>query len=181
MKHLKWLALFIFITALFFAYKYFVKYPNEKQPNNPHFQQLDAYSRAFKLKQLQSSNQNELRLWFFEPMEGGISSLIISDNGVSKCEGTSQYGSNSEIMVKSSSCSKSKLKISKSSLESMLVQYRELTKMKSSCDDVSDGWGVTIDAVLNNERFAFEAWNPGACEDPGAKKLTDLLMSLNDK
>jgi hypothetical protein len=176
MKHLKWLAFFIFISALFFAYKYFAK-----QPNNPHFQQLDAYSQAFKLKQLRSSNQNELRLWFFEPMEGGISSLIFTVNGVSECEGTSQYGSNTEIIVKSSSCRKSKVKISKSSLESMLVQYRELTKLKTSCDDVNDGWGMTIDAVLNNERFAFQAWNPDACEDPGAKKLTELLMSLNDK
>jgi hypothetical protein len=192
MHHIKWLLLFMFIPVLFFAYKYFEKQQNnplnqqldahdhvfKNQQNNPLYQQLDAYAQAFKLMQLRSSNKNELRLWVFDPMDGGISSLIITDNGVSECEGTSQFGSNTEIIVKSSSCRKSKNQLLKSGLESTLVKFRELKEMKTSCDDAVDGWSITIDGVLNNERFAFEAWNPNVCESPGAKKLTDLLESI---
>ena len=113
-------------------------------------------------------------------MEGGISSFIFTENGVLECQGNSQDSSTNEVLVKSSGCKKSKITLSKTDLESKLLLFSELKSKNTSCDNVSDGWGISIEGVLSNERFAFEAWNPDACENADAKKLNELLKSIGN-
>jgi hypothetical protein len=167
MKTIRLLLLFI-IAALFLAYGYF-----EMQQKNRLHQQSDD------LSQVRLNNKNELRLRFIEPMEGGMRTLIFTENGVLECLGNSQNSTTTnEVMVKSSGCKKSKVQLSKTDLERKLLLFSELKSKNTSCDNVSDGWGISVEGVRSNERFAFEAWNPDACENADAKKLHELLKTF---
>lgn len=173
MKPITLILFAIFIPALSQADEYF------EMDKNPFYQQLDAYARAFNLEQLRSSNQNELRLWYFNPMGGEISSLIFREKGAFRCETKSKYSaSNTEVIVKSGKCKKSKNKLSKSEIENKLSRLIELKEKETSCNNIDDGWGVTIEGVLNNERFAFESWNPDGCDNMDAVKLYEILESI---
>jgi hypothetical protein len=129
------------------------------------YRQLDDYAKAFALKPVGSDHRNELRLWSYEPMEGGMGALIITEDGAHECAGKASSGS----------CKKSSVRLSGTDLESMLLALSNLRKKKAGCDDVVDGWLLTVDGVLDGERFAFEAWNPNACENPEAKNLMKIL------
>lgn len=161
----------IIVAALFLAYRIF---------ELPHESRLPLQSDD--PGQSRSNRRNELLLRFIEPMEGGTTSFVFTETSVLECEGTSQHdGATGEVIFKTTGCKTSRIKPSRTVLESRLRSFSELAGANASCEGVADGWGIVIEGVHDNERFAFEAWNPNACENADARKLYKLVESTLDQ
>lgn len=162
------------IPALFVAYQFL-----DARREHRFYPQLDAYAVAYGLKPLRSSSSDELRFWSLEPMEGGIDASLYTERGAFHCEGKSEQDIGKTLsIVNSRLCTKSTIKLSNAELKSTLLQLKALRRKKTGCDDIADGWRLTVDGVLDNERFAFEAWNPDGCDNAGAKELSRILESI---
>ena len=112
-------------------------------------------------------------------MEGGISASLYTERGAFHCKGRSEQDIGRTFsMASARSCSPSKIKLSNAELKSTLQQLKALRWKKTGCDDVVDGWRLTVEGVLDNERFAFEAWNPNTCNNAGAKELSRILDGI---
>lgn len=112
-------------------------------------------------------------------MEGGISASLYTERGAFHCKGRSEQDIGRTFsMASARSCSPSKIKLSNAELKSTLQQLKALRWKKTGCDDVVDGWRLTVEGVLDNERFAFEAWNPEACSNADAKALSRILETI---
>lgn len=143
------------------------------------YPQLDAYAVAYGLKPLRTSSPDELRFWSLEPMEGGISASLYTERGAFHCKGKSEQDiGKSFSMASARLCSPSKIRLSNAELKSTLKALMALRRKKTGCDDVVDGWRLTVEGVLDKERFAFEAWNPNGCNNAGAKELSRILDGI---
>lgn len=174
MKSNKIAILLLPVAALCLAYVFFQK-KNERRL----YQEADTYALSYGLKPLRAGGGNELRLWFLEPMEGGIAATIIAENGAVRCAGKSRNASgDAQLIVGAGSCRKSTIALPSADLESKLHSLSRLRNSNASCDELADGWGVIVQGLVEDEQFAFEAWNPDGCDTPDAKKLAELLESI---
>ena len=185
------LVLLASIAALSLGYKYFEHAADHRRPgaadgNAPEsgndgllHGEADEYALAYGLSPLRPGSANELRLWFIEPMEGGISGAVFSENGALKCEGLSQHGRKSGIPPGRDACRKMMAALSSDDLATRLHSLSELVDEDASCGDPADGWGITVQGVVEGRRFAFQAWNPDRCDNAEARKLYRLLEDLD--
>lgn len=162
------------IPALFVAYQFL-----DARREHGFYPQLDAYAVAYGLKPLHSGNPDELRLWSLEPMEGGISASLFTERGAFHCKGKSEQDIGKTFSIADAGlCNTSTIRLSNAELKSTLLQLKALRRKKTGCDDLADGWRITVEGVLDNERFAFEAWNPDGCNHAGAKELSRILEGI---
>lgn len=167
----------VFIALAFLAYRHF-----DTQRDDRLHQELDGYALAHELKPLRPGAANQLRLWFLEPLEGGVGAAVFTDSGALHCKGTSAYdSSDASLKMKSSGCQRSRIALSATELASTLRSLRALEDRRTSCDEVMDGWRVTVDGVVDGERFAFESWNPDGCDQTASKTLSAILAGIEKR
>ena len=169
--------LIISLTVLFgqfaLADEYF------EMDENPLYQKLDALARAYNLEQLRSGKGNELRMWYFEPMEGGIDASVFTEKISLNCKGEFDYN-HGEVVLKPGSCKKTKSLLSAAELKEKLSTLNKLKEVNTSCDEIMDGWGITIEGVLDKQRFAFESWNPDGCDSEGSNQINKIIDSIEE-
>lgn len=164
----------VLVAVAVLAYRYF-----DAQRDDRLYQELDGYALAHELKPLRPGAANELRLWFLEPMEGGVGAAVFTDSGALQCKGMSEYDSNdASLKMTSSGCQRSRIVLSGPELARTLQSLRALEDRRTSCDEVMDGWRVTVDGVVDGERFAFESWNPDGCDQAASKTLSAILAGI---
>jgi hypothetical protein len=177
MKRATLLLSLILVTAAFLAYEYL-----GAQRQNRLYPQVDSYALAYDLKPLRPGHANELRLWSLEPMEGGVSASIFTESGAFACKGKSEYGSgDASLTAKPSRCEHFAIDLSRGELERTLQSLRALEGSDANCHEVVDGWRITVEGVVDGERFVFESWNPDGCDNADAKKLIGILAGIGHR
>ena len=147
---------------------------------NSRYYKADLYARAFKVKQLRSTQENELRVWWDEYIFGDIFATLVTEKGIKQCKALTEQTDDREYRIHSAKCNGPTFQISESEMKEMLSSFLKFNDKKIYCTNVMDGAGGIIEGVYNGERFAFSMLNPDSCELPEAKEVTRFLGKIEE-